>query len=287
LTAQPIIAVCTLAWHGYDFATAFREIAQIGAKYVEPTLIASYFPQLDDGFFSPAEARKMRALLEEQGLQTVAIGAHMNLGSTEAVRAFSSRLEFAARLGARIVHTNSSLRGEQEQFLRNLESLIPQAEKLDLTIGLENPGDGEGSLFPDGVAGAELVRRIGSSRVRLNYDFSNVFSYSRGNTRPEQDFLQALPYAAHLHFKETCRAGPEWAFVEIGGGLIDYSSILRALAAGDRIPPLSLELPLRFVRDSEYRIRLRPDTPPVPLELIRDAVKRSLQYIRKHLEKEP
>ncbi len=255
----------------------------MGVEYVEPALIASYYPEMTDGYFRCEVAREMSKWIEERGLKVLAMSGHTSLGRPEALDGFRRRMEFAGILGARIVHTNAALVGERDVFLHNLEALIPMAEELNLIIALENPGDGGANLVPTGEAGAALVRRIGSPRVRLNYDFSNVYSYSRGGVRPEDDFHHAIGSAAHLHLKEIRPVAAGWAFVEIGGGVTDYGAILSSLAAADARLPMSIELPLRFAREADYGIVLKPGAPPRPLPEIRAVLQASIRFIFRNL----
>ncbi len=179
------------------------------------------------------------------------------------------------------MHTNTSQRQRERDFLAAVEAVIPIAERAGITICLENPGDGSDNIVDSGRAGADLVERIGSPCVRLNYDFSNIYSYSRGALRPEQDYVDALPVAAHLHLKEIARDGFGWRFVPIGAGVTHYDTILRRL--GSEAPPLAIELPLRHHRGPDWRIALDPREPPVALPAIRAAMTQSLRFVAEHL----
>jgi sugar phosphate isomerase/epimerase len=281
MLADAPIAVNTLAWHGYDLEVAFAEAAAAGVRCIEPALIAAYYPQMDDGWFSPANADRLASAARAGGLDIRSVGAHMDLGLPGARAGFRRRIEFAAALGARFVHTNTSRRENERDFLAAVDALIPVAEDAGITICLENPGDGSDNIVDSGRAGAELVERIGCPGVRLNYDFSNIYSYSRGALRPEQDYVDALPWAAHLHFKELAREGFGWRFVPIGTGITHYDTILRRL--GPDAPPAALELPLRHHRGADWKIALDPRQAPVPLPVIRAAVVQSLRFVAEHL----
>ena len=279
----PVIAINTLAWHGHELEVAFAEIAAIGAKTVEPALISNYYPQMSDEWFSPANAERLGSAIRANGLGVEAVGAHMDLGRRGAEAAFRRRIEFAAALGARFVHTNTTRRPLERDFLATLADLIPAAEAAGVTICLENPGDGEDNIVAGGRAGAALIARIGSPRVRLNYDFSNTYSYSQGSRRPEEDYAAALPYAAHLHLKEMARDGLGWRFAAIGEGVTDYDAVLRDLAGRADLPPLAIELPLRHHRGPDWAIALDPAAPPVPLSEIRAVMERSVKFVTDRL----
>lgn len=283
MNPKPIIAINTLVYHGYDLPTAIREVAKLGLEYIEPALISSYYPEFHEEYFTPLNARKLLQILAENKLKIIALGGHMDLGQSGAIEAFTRRMEFAKELGAKIIHTNTTQQIRASVFLRNIEKLIPLAESLDLVIALENPGDGEDNIVSSGKTGAALIQQIGSEHIRLNYDFSNTFSYSKGAIKPEEDFRYALPYAAHFHLKEIQSQKVGWAFVEIGKGVTDYSKIFHDLAQETNTPPMSIELPLRFERNSDFTIFRDPDLPPPELGKIQSILQGSLEFIRREL----
>jgi sugar phosphate isomerase/epimerase len=147
---------------------------------------------------------------------------------------------------------------------------------------LENPGDGKENVVNSGETGASIIRHIASDWVRLNYDFGNVISHFFERLRPEEDFIYALPFSAHLHIKDVKSKGQGWSFVEIGKGSIDYSFILKTLASKYQQIPVSLEIPLRITRDRDASPRRAAS--PLPLDEIRSILKGSLNYVKKIIE---
>lgn len=51
-------------------------------------------------------------------------------------------MDFARKIGARVINTNASAKKTSERFYQNIAILARHAEALDMWIGLENPGDG-------------------------------------------------------------------------------------------------------------------------------------------------
>lgn len=277
------MAVNTLAFHGYEIAQALEQIKALGFSHVEPALISSYYAEMDDGYFSAERARSLSAMISGHGLAVAAMSAHMDMGETGSVESFRRRMDFALDLGARYLHTNATTEEKASVFMNNLEALLPHAESTGLVITLENPGDGEENIIPSGKQGAALIRKIGSPNLRLNYDFSNVYSYSKGSTKPEEDFRHALPYCAHLHLKEMRPDGKRWRFVSIGGGITDYGSIFGCLAERQIDLPMSIELPLRFFRGPDFKIRYNPEVEPPPLSSICAVLRESKDWILANL----
>lgn len=279
---EPPIAINTLAYHGYDLPIALREIADLGACYVEPVYIQSYYDDMDEACFNKENAKAVRGLFSKYGLKSVAVAAHMDIGAADAVPRFISRMEFARELGAHLVITNATQKSAEIPFHKNIQKLAERAEQSGLTIALENPGDGQNSLLSSGECAASIVERIGSQFVKLNYDFSNVLSYSKGKSRPEDDMTYALPHIAHLHLKNIRPEKGEWVFTDLASGEIDYGRVLSTLVQQSSIVPMSIELPLRFGYDSAFNFKRSASggLAPPPLDRIRNILKSSLEYVQ-------
>ena len=145
-------------------------------------------------------------------------------------------------------------------------------------IGLENPGDGCDELLNVAADAPQMLSRIGSARVGLNYDVGNTVSH-----RPEldaaQDALQALPCCVHMHLKDGRGSADGWFFTPLGQGEVGLGTLLRAVAGTDI--PVSIDIPMRLHR--------RPDAKPgraryrVPLADIETTLQTSLRYVRQRL----
>jgi sugar phosphate isomerase/epimerase len=272
------IAVNTLAFHGYPLDTALEEIARLTSD-VEPVYISKYDPTLREEYFHETNARKLRRRLDGLRLKVSSVGSHMDLGQAEAVEVFRRRMEFARAIGARMILTNATETSRKATFLRNIESLAVYAEKLDLVIALENPGDGQDQLLGTGLAGAALLEELGSDRVRLNYDFSNVFTYSKGTRRPEEELEAVLSYVSHLHLKNVKFSEGTWPVCGLDGGILDYRRLFQQFPALQSIP-MSIELPVRFGYDAAFRFGLREQLATPSLDSIRKTLQDSLNYLR-------
>jgi sugar phosphate isomerase/epimerase len=138
---KPIIAINTLAFHGYPLDTALEEIARL-SDYVEPVFIKKYDPTLHEEYFNEDNARQLTKRLEQLGLKIMTMGSHMDLGQAEAEVVFKNRMEFA-----KTIITNAGQKSCQTTFYKNMDTLIFYAERIDLHIALKKPGDGQDFLF--------------------------------------------------------------------------------------------------------------------------------------------
>ena len=282
LKLSEILSISTSAFDGYDFPTILKEISQLGASYVELAFIQGYMDFFDEDYFSEINAKMIQGLLSDTDLSCFAFSAHMDLAAKGAVDTLKKRMVFAKTVGAKIIVTNAAPRPQEKEFIQNIVALADIAKSLDMIIALENPGDGKENVVNSGETGAFIIKHIASDWVRLNYDFGNVISHFFERLRPEEDFIYALPFSAHLHIKDVKSNGQGWSFVEIGKGSIDYSFILKTLASKYPQIPISLEIPLRITRDRNASPRRAAS--PLPLDEIRNVLKGSLRYVKGIIE---
>jgi sugar phosphate isomerase/epimerase len=276
-----VISISTLAYKGFEFPTIFKEIADLGIKYVEIAFIRGYTKDLSESVFSSSNARTLRQLLADHDLKTVALAAHMDLGEKDAVSAFKTRMDFARELGVSIVLSNSSTKKNRKNFFDNMEKLSEYGESIEMVISLENPGDGEGNLIGSGKDGAKIIEEINSPYAKLNYDFCNTYSYSKGYTLPEDDLHFAQPHTAHYHLKDMAPDKEGWFFSGIGRGVINYNHILETIRKQPERLPIGLELPLAIRRDKSFNPKEKKPAPG--LEEIRTVVTESYEYTRRAL----
>jgi sugar phosphate isomerase/epimerase len=280
---KPLLSVNTLAFHGYPMAQAFEQIREIGFEYVEPALISNYYEEMTDSYFSQSTADEMRRSMQAHGLRAIALSAHMDMGLERSVDSFRKRMDVAYLIGASYIHTNATAWGNYRRLMSTLEKLIPVAEANGLVICLENPGDGECNVVGSGKEGAQLISHFASKNLRLNYDFSNAISYSKGKADIDRDFRQAAPYVAHVHLKDMRPLGTGWVFTPIGSGSTGYREIFTSILEQEFHAPMSIELPLRFKRAGDFKIMLDRRVKPCPLRTIRQILRASKDFVEQHL----
>lgn len=263
-------AISTAAFDGHPMEAALDGIAALGVGLVEPAYIRGY-TEFDEGSFSESAAGRLRLALAERGLRARGVSAHMDLSGPDAPGMLARRIGFAGALGAGILITNAGPAEGRAAILACLDGALPALEAAGVVLALENPGHGAGDLIGQGEDGAALVAALGSPHVRLNVDVGNLLTYAGG---VEPGLSAALPQAAHAHLKDVAEDGPDWRFVPLGEGMVDWraaAGVMARLAPG---LPVAVELPLRLRRPGRGDpVRARE---PLPIPAIRDALRRSL-----------
>jgi len=276
---DPAVSINTLAYEGYDLTTALREIAKIGAGHVELGYTRGWTEGLTEEHFSQASAVDINRLLSDLGLSNIALSAHIDLTTEDAVDELKRRIDFAKRLGVKIVNTKVGAKSGRRRFEKNIEPIANYAESMNMIIGLENPSEGTDQIITCGQTGAEVIRRIDSDYVKLNYDFGNAFTYSKGAVDPAIDYKKALPHACYLHLKDINRINGGWDFAQIGQGIVNYDIILKELAAQKKLLPLSIEHLFIYRVTKDLVVQRKAQAPE--LSQISRSLKASYDYVQK------
>jgi len=274
---DPVISINTLAYEGYDLTIALQEIAKIGASHVELGFTRGFTEGLTEAHFSEASAQKINRLITDLGLSCIALSAHIDLTTEEAVDELKRRIDFGKRLGVKIVNTKVGAKSGRQQLEKNIEPIADYAESMNIIIGLENPAEGTDQIIASGKTGAEIVKIIGSDFIKLNYDFGNAFTYSKGKVDPVQDYKEALPYACHLHLKDLKKSSNGWDFTQIGEGVVSYDIILKELVEEKKLLPLSIEQLFIYTATKDLIVQRKAKAPL--LSQISMSLKASLNYV--------
>lgn len=276
---DPVISINTLAYEGYDLATALQEIAKISASHVELGFTRGWTEGLTEAHFSEASAMKINRLCSDLGLSSIALSAHIDLTTDDAVDEIKRRIDFGKRLGVKIVNTKVGARSGRKGFEKNIEPIADYAGSMKMIIGLENPSEGTDQIITCGKTGAEVVKEIDSEFIKLNYDFGNAFTYSKGEVDPASDYKEALPHACYLHLKDMKKINGGWVFAQIGDGVVGYGRILKEMAHEKSLLPLSIEH-LFIYNASQDLVVQRKDRAP-ELSQISMSLKASYNFVNR------
>ena len=204
-----IIAVNSNCYHGYTIEEAVAGIRKAGFRYIELTATKGWtehvFPDM------PFERLlAIQDLLRQNELIPFAMSGHCNLMDPERIPDFEKNIRLAAFFGCQYIvssvgeaHLANKAVADDDEVARRVASLIPMLEENNLILVLETHGKEHGT----GEKLARIVRKIGSARVKLNYDTANVIFY--GGVNPVQDLKTCLAETAYIPaiFEELKAAG--------------------------------------------------------------------------------
>ncbi|WP_455853312.1 sugar phosphate isomerase/epimerase family protein [Pantoea endophytica] len=268
------LGVNTSIFDGHDMDLAFGVIRELGFDYVELAYNQGYVGDLDDSLFSPANAQRIRALLDKHQLKTLALGCTFNLARPEAVEYLLTRIGFAQAIGVKLLNACTAKREDYAALVGHLRQIAPHLEQAGCCLLIENGGDHNYDAFALAAEGEQLLREVGSAAVAFNGDAGNMVSL-RSDADAIKQMLQLLPQMRHCHIKDVYKQGIEFHFPPIGQGILEYQPLIKSLAVHDI--PCTLEIPLRMHRLADS-MPVRSDT-PVELERIVEVLRESKRYI--------
>lgn len=252
-----IISVMSSTYAHYGLEEALEGIRAAGFGYVE---LATIPGMMDHVFYDPTDIKKSSKLCEKYGLTILAIGAHERLMKANAVESFKKCIDWASDVGASYITTGAGEvkdEKDEERFYMEITQLGNYAKKKNITICLEIHGD----WLNNGRIATEVVEKIGMENVRINYDTANVIFY--GNTRPEEDLINAVNYLGYVHLKDKKGGYKVWDFPPLGEGEIDFKKIFGILK--EYRGPMSVEIEFDGKRH--------------PLSEINDALRKSYKFL--------
>lgn len=277
-----IISISTLAYDGYDLETALEQISHCGAGYVEMSAVEGVSKHITpSNFQNDLFKRRVNTMMERFHLSSIAFSTGTDLSNEGIIPFFEEQMKFAKNLNIKTVHAFFGPLERINTFHANMKSVDKLAKSMDLIVALE-PETQEDIV--SGTSGIDIMNKINSENIKINYDFVNVFHSTRGKVDLQDDFKSKLDYIAHLHLKDTARKGGTWYFTQIGKGIMDYREIFRILKESQKKLPVCIELPLRLeIEENEVRIP-RKTRPPLEIEQINEIVSNSLSYIKNLFE---
>lgn len=260
------IAVVTSTYPNYSGSEAIEGISKAGFKYIELASAPAFFEHIPRPE-NKVDKEIVDSVLKEckdHGLTLQCIAGHTRLMKENCVENFKKVLDFANLAGVKFVTTDTGeVKGEDDEkkFYSDIREIGDYANDYGITVCLEMHGE----WCNNGKIGAEIIKTVNHTNVKLNYDTGNVTFW--GNTRPEGDLQYALPYMGYIHLKDNGSGKfKDWNFPALGEGVVDFDKIFEMLKKFDG--PGSVEIEF----DGKER----------SLEEINKAVKTSYDFLKKH-----
>ena len=262
-----IIAMNSNTYHGYSLEEAVRGIAEAGFRYIELTATKGWTEHV---FPDQPMKRLFRAqdMLKDAGLIPFAMSGHTNLTDPDRFTDFCDNIRLASFFGCRYIvssigeaHLTDRHQAGGDETVRCIERLVPELVARDMTLVLETHGRDHGT----GAILAQIVDRVGSERVRINYDTANVIFY--GRVDPVADLAECVRDVGYLHIKDKAGAPDEWNFPAPGRGDVNFDGIFDVLRRAGNESPFSVE------------IEFTPEGPG-SLETVDQAVRDSAAFFR-------
>ena len=280
-----IVSVGANLYRGYDVTTVFESLSRLGVKYVDLDFIKPPATFTGSGYLAHVSEEDLprtgefRRKLSDHGLKAVTFSGHMYLNTPQETELFLKKMRFASEIGASVISTNQGPRAKADDFYRQMESIVAEAEKLNITVGLETamPRD----VVEKGTDAKGVTERIGSPHVGITYDTGNIFYSQRGEIDYLEDFAACLPYLSNLHFKDACLEDGELRYCAVGTGKVDFAGICRLMREKDINLPVTIEIPYFFRSRNWSKIETLEEK--LPVEGVEEIIRTSMSFITEHL----
>ena len=251
------------SYHADSLEEALAGVSQAGYQYVELVAIRGVVEHVPLGA-DEHTLNEIRQLLENHGLQPVALAGHSDLTTQAGIDDGRRALEICAALDIPIL--NTAVGGafnedeDEEAFVVNIPSFAEEAAQANITVALEI----HGTLTGTGKQTRELVEKVNLPNVGIGYDTANAEFYA--GVPVEDDLPDELGHIVHCHLKDTRGGRRNWNFPTLGEGSNDFELILSRLQASGYNGALTVEI--------EFE-----QGPPPPLETIHQAMSDSRTFL--------
>ena len=221
------LAAASLSFDGFedaDFAATFDLAPRIGFRALE---LNCWYPRN----LSAAGVRSIRRRCDENGLQPVSlhfteIGGENPNELSKSLTYGMRGIDMAAELGCTTFVTLGAPRGKAggiEAIVATLEHLVPYAEEVGITIGLENH---DGHIIQTLDDYATILDRLDSNRLGVCADIGHFHASGIANDEIIDRFGDRV---VHIHVKDNASFGTK-RFVPFGEGAADNVGFVRSMA---------------------------------------------------------
>lgn len=251
-------------WHT-DAEAAFENIAAAGFKQVQ--LMAAP-PHFDPWRIDPARAKRLRAILERNGMTLLAAdlaSSDINLASASpdvtafAIDAYSRTIAHCADLGAKWVCIGSGRRHAllaranselMESFRPAFNAIVEEAGRRGIGVILENHPQG---LLADAETIDQFLHKEGYNQVPVIYDVANAFAIGENPVHGLRVLANRLGL---VHLSDSPSA--QWRHDPIGSGDIDFAKVHQCLVdlqyTGTAVLEILSDKPMHDLLDGAKRL---------------------------------
>jgi inosose dehydratase len=225
---------------GYHSRIAYRGFQQAGLKYVELPATPS-LPYVVPELMDDEDIERLKEELRSFGLSTISMDGRVDLAKRKNVDRFKTRLQFASRLGIKVVLTDATREELDERGKRVLYNTITYLGDFAADLGVYIALDVHGGMTRNGSECLKIMKALNHDHVRINYDTGNIYYYNQG-IDPAEDVKQIAPYIVGVHLKDSGGGYREWNFPALGDGKVKFPEIFKTLNAAGFYGPFTLEL---------------------------------------------
>lgn len=248
MTNKRLACATSCYGHNCSIERILRGIASSGYAAVEIMSIPHWFEHVMPENMDSASIESLKQKLKSEGLKLASISGHCELGRPEGLEQLKRRIEFAAEMGVKVVSTGTGVINNSDEEKRFYDSIGAAAEfagSIGVSIALETGGN----YATDGKKTAEIVDRVDSSHLGINYDPANAIAW--GGANPLEDVKHVVHRLIHVHIKDQMGGAGVEKYPVIGDGEVDFNRFFRILADNGYTGDFGVEVDLPRGKSAE------------------------------------
>lgn len=158
------------------------------------------------------------------------IGTSVDISKKEVLKTVVDTMEIASALNSPYVSVWAE-EDNEEQINENLNELLPEAEKLGITLLIKTKG-----VYADSMKLRSLMNDFASDYLAVLWDAHHT--YRKQNERPADSITNLGAYVKHIHLRDSNEDG---SYNLPGEGTFPISDLMRALGSIDYDGFISME----------------------------------------------
>jgi sugar phosphate isomerase/epimerase len=234
-----ILACTTHNYHGHSLQRALEGISRAGLRFVEIAAASGVTEHVKPEDMDRRQLTETKKWIEGYGLTVASISGHCDLTTPRGQELFRARIEMATWWGVPIVNAaagNIDTAKGRDAFFAAMRRIMPVLEQSAVLVCLETD---HGIVGPSEEI-LQTLKRIGSEKVRINFDPANVV-YHFGRD-PVAELAKIAHQVGHVHLKDNRGGQGVSDFPALGSGSIDLGGIIRELRRARYQGPVSIEI---------------------------------------------
>ena len=226
------LSFSTRGWTDLTWDEMMQTALEMGFSGIEVYNLPKFDPMLDrSGPFHKYQAAATVRQLREKKLSIPCFDTSYDLSQDDSCVSYLLSLLEVAR-NTQVPYVAACALGDNEQQVtENLNALLPQAEKMDVTLLLKTSG-----IYADTGRLRNLLNTFASDNLGALWDVHHT--YRDFNESGDTTIKNLGSYVCHVHLRDSDDAG---AYQVIGEGTMPLDDVMRALSSVNYDGFLSLE----------------------------------------------
>lgn len=224
------IGCYTRPWDGYDYKTAFDEIARAGYRYLGLMTTKSSSGLVISVATTVEEAKVIGAEAEKRGLDIISVyGGDIAVGKSlqAGIDDLRRLIDNCAACGAENLLLGGTDKKERfEDYFKAVAECCDYAAEKGICMSVKP----HGGLNATGAQCRDTVEKIGHKNFRIWYDPGNIFYYSDAGLDPAEDVASVDGLVVGACIKDYIY--PKNVMVTPGAGMVDFEKVLARLKQG-------------------------------------------------------